>query len=61
MSLVHREIVSGDETGARQQATIDHIMDRLERIARRLELHMTRKWIEEDCSCFTNSRLWSVF
>lgn len=38
MALVRREIIIGDETGARQQATIDRIMDRLERIERRLEL-----------------------
>jgi len=38
MSLVRREIIIGDETGARQQAAIDRIMDRLERIERRLEL-----------------------
>ncbi len=39
MSLVRREIIIGDETGARQQAAIDRIVDRLERIERRLELH----------------------
>ncbi|MGI0014463.1 MAG: hypothetical protein ACREBU_13635 [Nitrososphaera sp.] len=39
MSLVRREIIIGDETGVRQQAAIDRIMDRLERIERRLELH----------------------
>jgi tetrahydromethanopterin S-methyltransferase subunit G len=38
MSLVRREILIGDETGARQQASIDRIMDRLDRIERRLEL-----------------------
>jgi tetrahydromethanopterin S-methyltransferase subunit G len=34
LSLVRREIIIGDETGARQQAS----MDRLERIEHRLEL-----------------------
>ena len=38
LSLVRREIIIGDETGARQQASIDRIMDRLERIEHRLEL-----------------------
>ena len=38
LSLVRREIIVGDETGARQQVSIDRIMDRLERIENRLEL-----------------------
>ena len=38
LSLVRREIIIGDETGARQQTSIDRILDRLERIERRLEL-----------------------
>jgi tetrahydromethanopterin S-methyltransferase subunit G len=38
MSLVRREILIGDETDARQQASIDRIMDRLDRIERRLDL-----------------------
>ena len=38
LSLVRREIIIGDETGARHQASIDRIMDRLERIEHRLEL-----------------------
>jgi len=37
LSLVRREIIIGDETGARQQASIDRIVDRLERIEHRLE------------------------
>jgi archaellum component FlaC len=36
LSLVRREIIIGDETGARQQAPIDRIMDRLERIEHKL-------------------------
>ncbi len=38
LSLVRREIIVGDETGARQQASIDRIMERLERIDHRLDL-----------------------
>ncbi|MCB1985907.1 MAG: hypothetical protein KDF49_10805 [Nitrosomonas sp.] len=38
LSLVRREIIVGDETGARQQASIDRIMERLERIENRLDL-----------------------
>ncbi len=38
LSLVRREIIVGDETGARQQASIDRIMERLERIEHRLDL-----------------------
>jgi tetrahydromethanopterin S-methyltransferase subunit G len=38
MSLVRREILIGDETDARQRASIDRIMDRLDRIERRLDL-----------------------
>lgn len=38
LSLVRREIIAGDETGARQQASIDRIMERLERIEHRLDL-----------------------
>ena len=30
LSLVRREIIVGDETGARQQASIDRIMERLD-------------------------------
>ena len=36
LSLVCREIIIGDETCARQQAPIDRIMDRLERIEHKL-------------------------
>jgi len=38
LSLVRREIIVGDETGARQQASIDRIVERLERIEHRLDL-----------------------
>lgn len=38
LSLVRREIIVGDETDARQQGTIDRIMERLERIEQRLDL-----------------------
>jgi hypothetical protein len=38
LSLVRREIILGDESSARQQAAIDRIIERLERIERRLEL-----------------------
>lgn len=38
LSLVRREIIAGDETGARQQVSIDRIMERLERIEHRLDL-----------------------
>ena len=43
LSLVRQEIIIGDETGARQQASIDLIMDRLERIEHRLELRNETK------------------
>lgn len=38
LSLVRREIIIGDETDARQQVTIDRIMERLERIEQRIDL-----------------------
>lgn len=38
LSLVRREIIVGDETGARQQVSIDRIMERLERIENRLDM-----------------------
>ncbi len=38
MVLVKREVSSGDETDARQQVTLDRLLDRLERIERRLDL-----------------------
>jgi len=37
LSLVRRDIIIGDKTGARQQVSIDRIMDRLEKIEQRLE------------------------
>ncbi len=39
-SMVHvkRKIVSGDETDARQQVSLDRLTARIERIERRLEL-----------------------
>ena len=36
--LVKREFSAGDETDARQQATLDCLLDRIERIERRLDL-----------------------
>jgi archaellum component FlaC len=38
MSLVKREVAYGDEADARQQATLDKLAERIERIERRLEL-----------------------
>ncbi len=38
MVLVKREVNSGDETDARQQVSLDKIVERLQRIERRLEL-----------------------
>lgn len=38
LSLVRRETIIGDETDARQQTSIDRIMERLERIEHRLDL-----------------------
>jgi archaellum component FlaC len=35
---VKREITHGDETDARQQVSIDRLLERVERIERRLEL-----------------------
>lgn len=35
---VKREVTSGDETDARQQVSIDRLVERIERIERRLEL-----------------------
>jgi hypothetical protein len=35
---VKREITHGDETDARQQVSIDRLVERVERIERRLEL-----------------------
>jgi outer membrane murein-binding lipoprotein Lpp len=41
MSLVRREVAFGDETDARQQAALDKLVSRIERIERRLELRDT--------------------
>jgi len=38
MVSVKREVASGDETDARQQISIDKLVDRIERIERRLEI-----------------------
>jgi len=38
MVLVKREVLAGDETDARQQLSLDRLLDRIERIERRLEL-----------------------
>jgi outer membrane murein-binding lipoprotein Lpp len=38
MNLVRREVNLGDETDARQQVTLDRLVERIERIERRLEL-----------------------
>ncbi len=38
MALVKREVQLGDETDARQQLALDRIVERIERIERRLEL-----------------------
>lgn len=39
MASVKHEVAHGDETDARQQVTIDKIIDRIQRIERRLELN----------------------
>jgi len=38
MTLVKREITAGDETDARQQVSLDRVIERLDRIERRPEL-----------------------
>lgn len=38
MVLVKREVASGDETDARQQVSLDKIVERIQRIEKRLEL-----------------------
>ena len=38
MVTVKREVASGDETDARQQVSIDRLVERIERIERRLEI-----------------------
>lgn len=39
MVSVKHEVAHGDETDARQQVTIDKIIDRIQRIERRLEIN----------------------
>lgn len=39
MVSVKREVAHGDETDARQQVTLDKIIERLQRIERRLEFN----------------------
>jgi uncharacterized protein (UPF0335 family) len=39
MVLVKREIAHSDETDARQQVTLDKIIERIQRIEKRLELN----------------------
>jgi hypothetical protein len=38
MVAVKREVASGDETDARQQISIDKLVERIDRIERRLEI-----------------------
>ena len=38
MSLVKREVMAGDDTDARQQLSLDRLVQRIERIEKRLEL-----------------------
>jgi uncharacterized protein (UPF0335 family) len=38
MVLVKREVSAGDETDVRQQVSLDRLLDRIDRIERRLEL-----------------------
>ncbi len=38
MVLVKREVASGDETDARQQVSLDRLVERIARIERRLDL-----------------------
>ena len=38
MVAIKREVASGDETDARQQVNIDKLIERIERIERRLEI-----------------------
>ncbi len=38
MVLVKREVSAGDETDVRQQVSLDRLLDRIDRIGRRLEL-----------------------
>jgi uncharacterized protein (UPF0335 family) len=41
MVLVKREVSAGDETDARQQVTLDRLLDRIDRIERRFDLIAT--------------------
>ncbi len=41
MVLVKREVSAGDETDARQQVALDRLLDRIDRIERRLDLIVT--------------------
>ena len=38
MTLVRREMINGDETDARQQVSLDRLVERIQRIEKRLEL-----------------------
>ena len=38
MALVKREVAAGDDTDARQQVSLDRLVQRIERIEKRLEL-----------------------
>lgn len=38
MTLVRREVLNGDETYARQQVSLDKLVERIQRIESRLEL-----------------------
>lgn len=38
MTLVRREVLNGDETDARQQVSLDKLVERIQRIESRLEL-----------------------
>ena len=41
MVLVKREVSAGDETDARQQVSLDRLLDRIDGIERRLDLIVT--------------------
>lgn len=38
MALVKREVATGDDTDARQQVSLDRLLQRIERIEKRLDL-----------------------
>lgn len=38
MALVKREVAAGDDTDARQQVSLDRLLQRIERIEKRLDL-----------------------